>query len=603
MVDVLSETGLSDDDINRRRRFAQFLKQQAVQGDLGRAGAWGVATKGLLGVLGGWEDRQAQKEDDAASAAAGTAMYDMAKSEYNTNNAAWAATRPQAAPTPAPTAYDSQESPTAAPALGSSTFTMPHSAPRATPELLQRQQTQESGNNPAAVSPVGAQGLRQIMPATAGDPGFGVTPAKYASGSYDANNPADVTENQRIGTDYLNAHLKRYNGDTEAALVAYNAGPALADKWMASGKRMPLPAETRDYVKKIMGGEGQPTQVASNEVMRLEGDGTTDVADVDPAPNAISPEKEAQIKKLLANPRISPAMKAAYLKLLFKDPYDAELKRLGLEKARKDLDDRTPDQQEYDDSYAKPERDAGRVPKDFTTWNRENKAAGRQAITIDQKGETKFSQDMGAGYAKMALDTVEGGNKALGTIQKLQVLDALTSGVETGRLAGAQATVGAWAQALGLDPTALGIDPKLVITADTLPTVVNSMTIGMIGPGGMPANNFSEADRKFLVATQPQLYDQPQARAIKTKILLRMEELKIEKANALQDMQDEAEGKGEAFGPAEYQKFENKWRRQQKDRSVFGDIIEEYNAMPKAPPSAKPTMDDIQAEKKRRGIQ
>lgn len=106
----------------------------------------------------------------------------------------------------------------------------------------------ESGGDPKAVSPVGAKGLMQVMDATARDPGFGVTPLK---------NPFDPAENVRFGQEYINAMLRRYDGDEEAALIAYNAGPGNADKWLKAGRdyaALPDRKQTEPYVRKILRG-------------------------------------------------------------------------------------------------------------------------------------------------------------------------------------------------------------------------------------------------------------------------------------------------------------------------------------------------------------
>lgn len=118
-------------------------------------------------------------------------------------------------------------------------------------ELVQRVIKQESGGNPTAVSPVGAQGLMQVMPATARDPGFGVKPLA---------DPFDPAENERFGRDYLGAMLSRYDNDPQAALAAYNWGPGNADKWVKGGKDMAaLPGETRNYLSNILGSSGSMT--------------------------------------------------------------------------------------------------------------------------------------------------------------------------------------------------------------------------------------------------------------------------------------------------------------------------------------------------------
>lgn len=105
-------------------------------------------------------------------------------------------------------------------------------------ELLNALIQQESGGNNNAVSRVGARGITQVMPTTGRDPGFGVMPLRDNS----------EAEYRRFGRDYLSAMLKRYNGNKELALAAYNAGPGAVDK--AGG--VPNIPETQNYVKSIM---------------------------------------------------------------------------------------------------------------------------------------------------------------------------------------------------------------------------------------------------------------------------------------------------------------------------------------------------------------
>ena len=107
-------------------------------------------------------------------------------------------------------------------------------------------------------SPKGALGIMQVMPATAANPGFGVTPAKDSS-------PA---ERARVGQDYLRAMLTRYDGDQQKAWAAYNAGPGAVDKAMSNaassraGTRTSwlayLPKETQAYVGKNIASYGAP---------------------------------------------------------------------------------------------------------------------------------------------------------------------------------------------------------------------------------------------------------------------------------------------------------------------------------------------------------
>lgn len=104
----------------------------------------------------------------------------------------------------------------------------------------------ESRFNARSTSGVGAAGLMQIMPGTGqsisqelGEPKMG-----------DLYDP-DVSI--RYGTWYVKGLLDKYNGDTDLALAAYNAGVGRADKF--KDKVMPLPYETVFFVQKVKGGE------------------------------------------------------------------------------------------------------------------------------------------------------------------------------------------------------------------------------------------------------------------------------------------------------------------------------------------------------------
>ena len=103
---------------------------------------------------------------------------------------------------------------------------------------------QESRFNQAAISPKGARGVMQLMPATASTLGVDAT---------------DLKSNIDGGVAYLAQQMRRY-GDLRLALAAYNAGPGAVDRY----GDVPPYAETQTYVRTIL------ARLAAAKAVRLD---------------------------------------------------------------------------------------------------------------------------------------------------------------------------------------------------------------------------------------------------------------------------------------------------------------------------------------------
>ncbi len=107
------------------------------------------------------------------------------------------------------------------------------------PRLIHAVIWQESKYKPRAESHKGAQGLMQLMPATAS--------------RFKCDNTADPNENVEAGTKYLRWLLKRFEGNIALALAGYNAGEGSVDKYDG----VPPYNETQNYVRIITGRYGK----------------------------------------------------------------------------------------------------------------------------------------------------------------------------------------------------------------------------------------------------------------------------------------------------------------------------------------------------------
>ena len=103
------------------------------------------------------------------------------------------------------------------------------------PNLIRAVMRAESAFDPTVVSPAGAQGLMQLMPALAEEMGV--------------SDPFDPRQNIMGGAKYLRWLLDRNRGNIPLTLAGYNAGPTIVAKY----RKIPPFHETQNYVKRITG--------------------------------------------------------------------------------------------------------------------------------------------------------------------------------------------------------------------------------------------------------------------------------------------------------------------------------------------------------------
>jgi hypothetical protein len=167
----------------------------------------------------------------------------------------------------------------------------PQAAPAApAPSTFDRMIQAESGGRQTGpdgqilTSPAGAQGMAQIMPSTAAQPGYGVKPAT----------PEEIATpqgNRAFGERYYQGLLQHFKGDEQKAIAAYNAGPGRVQKNIQANNGQlnvaQLPQETQGYLNRVQGPVAPPAQVAQAPQPQA-------------APAPVAPEQQAPASPMIA---------------------------------------------------------------------------------------------------------------------------------------------------------------------------------------------------------------------------------------------------------------------------------------------------------------
>jgi hypothetical protein len=274
-------------------------------------------------------------------------------------------------------------------------------------------------------------------------------------------------------------------------------------------------------------------------------------------------ELQNQIRKqqfLIARPGIPAGMK--------------EAAKLELQHLYKQIEGTDADIRKYE--YARRQLKPGEEMPPFTDWLRANKAP---VVQIDQKGEGAESIARGKAAGERAGKAIDAAEKSGQSLLKSAHLEQLLSRVAQGKLEPARMSVSAWAKAFGLDDDAakkLGLKPDDVGDQQAISALTNEMIVGKIGPGGFPANNFSDADREFLTQVFPQLSNEPKANKIIIEASRRIDRLNIEYAKEWTKYRKAEKAAGRE---ASFDDFAIDYADKLSEKDVFGDLIKQAESL------------------------
>lgn len=310
------------------------------------------------------------------------------------------------------------------------------------PMVLASVMNRESGGNPAAAGDAGLPGgpsigLMQIRPGTARDPGFGMT-------GVDPETLRDPEANLRFGAQYLLALNRANGGDWTRTLQAYNGGQGNVQRGTVS----PAAAE---YAQAVQGNAGG-------------------------APGGRTMDITPQALAALASSR---------------DPRGARLAQVLAPFVRQGEQTQVV---ETADGVMVVNKATGQIVARIG-------GAPQRGTTVNVGGDRSYDQARGKDLAERATNWEAAETRSAQTLARVARAERLLQGFETGAFANTRLTMGQIAAQLGLPDSwlaSVGMERSAIASGEALRGVSGEMLLGLIGPGGFPAQNFSNADREML---------------------------------------------------------------------------------------------------------
>ena len=463
---------VSMDDLRRRQAVVDALAEKAS--DTSPTNVWGGLNRVLMGVESGLKEGAIDRDTKAGQDRLASAFGALSGGLGGTSQAAPAPSGP--APMP----------PDQIRAI------IDANVPEADREYAYRMAQKESAFNPAAVSPTGATGLFQFTKGTGKQYGL-------------VGQQGDARSDPALNTQ---AFVKFTNDNRTALRNALGREPtfgelAVAHQQGAGGAIALLTGRGTVDPRNLAVQAGGPKN--AQDIMNYYGfgDGGGRAAVVGAMAGAPGPEQTQAAMEVLSSDFATPGQKAVAQAILgrsMQDPMEAELRRLQIEKARKELEPQGPGFRMLSDDE---ERQMGLDPSKAYQQGRDGKidAVGGGGVTVNTGGGDKFDDETAKLQAKMFSDMATEGvnaNSEIGQIQQLRELVAATPGGLEGGLKSIAASYG----------ISIGEDTTAIQAADAL---INKLVPAQRAPGSGP---MSDRDVELYKSSLPSLWKTPEGNAI-----------------------------------------------------------------------------------------
>lgn len=217
--------------------------------------------------------------------------------------------------------------------------------------------------------------------------------------------------------------------------------------------------------------------------------------------------------------------------------------------------------------------------------------AGRTSVNVRLPPmENSFAQGVGTSLAQEASELPAAARRSADNLRMLERFERGLAAFDTGAAANARVTVGRALQQLGVPDSLIpqGINRDAIASAETMSSVSSQLLAGMIGPGGFPAQNFSNADREMLERALPNIANTPGGNRMLLTALRSGAQRNLEVAEAWRQWQQQNGVTAES-----YLRFQRERLPQITERDVIAPLMANANQQ-QQPPRAPSLLDGAQ---------